>query len=76
MQFGGSGNGNREGATSIGDALEFATNAIEGGDLKRGKAALNWVLQREPDNATAWFWMACCVEDENQKQECYRRGGA
>ncbi len=67
------GSGAQSGGASIDQALEYAMGAIGRGDLKRGKAALSWVLQREPENAAAWFWMACCVDDEESKEECYKR---
>jgi Tfp pilus assembly protein PilF len=58
---------------TAGAALEFAIDAINRGDPVNGKAALTWALHREPNNALAWLWMACCVTDEQAKQECYRR---
>lgn len=59
--------------TSVSQALDFAVGAIDRGQAKQAKAALGWVLQREPDNGLAWIWMAACVDDETAKQECYRR---
>ena len=58
---------------TVEEALEFAINAIDRGDLKLGNAALGWVLQREPDNRVAWLWMACTVPDEQAKRGCYSR---
>jgi Tfp pilus assembly protein PilF len=59
--------------TRIDEAIEFATRAIDRGDYQSGRTALSWVLQQSPSNPVAWMWMAVCVEDESQKQECYRR---
>jgi hypothetical protein len=58
---------------TVEEALEFAIDAIDRGDLKLGNAALGWVLQREPDNRVAWLWMACTVLDEQAKRGCYSR---
>ena len=58
---------------SVEEAIEFAVQAIDRGDYKLGNAALDWVLQKEPDNAVAWLWMACCLTDEEAKRSCYSR---
>jgi Tfp pilus assembly protein PilF len=63
-------------AHTVEEALEFAMGAIAGGDSARGKSALEWVLEQDPDNAAAWIWMSCCVPDERAKQECFRRASA
>ena len=59
--------------TSIEEAMEFAVDSISHGDLQNGKAALSWVLQQSPSHPVAWMWMACCVDDETQKRDCYKR---
>ena len=56
----------------IEDALNFAIEAIDRGNLAAGKKALEWVLQREPENQVAWVWMACCVPDEAAKRQCFK----
>jgi Tfp pilus assembly protein PilF len=58
---------------TVEEALEFAIQAIDRGDVKLGNAALDWVLQREPNNPIAWLWMACCVTGEEAKRGCYAR---
>ena len=58
---------------SVEEAIEFAVQAIDRGDYKLGNAALDWVLQKEPDNPVAWLWMACCLTDEEAKRNCYSR---
>jgi len=60
---------------NIEDALTFAIDAIERGEMKQGTAALEWILQREPGNPYAWLWMACIVPDEQAKRDCYLRAG-
>jgi Tfp pilus assembly protein PilF len=59
--------------TRIEEAIEFAAQAIDRGDIKNGRSALSWVLRQSPAHPVAWMWMAVCVDDEAQKQECYRR---
>ena len=58
---------------SVEEALDFAIQAIDRGDLKLGSSALDWVLQREPENPVAWLWMACCVSGEEAKRGCYAK---
>ncbi|NIM94867.1 MAG: hypothetical protein GTO18_14295 [Anaerolineales bacterium] len=58
---------------SVEEALEFAIEAIDRGDLKLGNQALGWVLQKEPENPVAWLWMACTVSGEDEKRNCYNR---
>ena len=57
----------------IEDAVESAIEAIQRGDLGQGRATLTWVLRENPSNRLAWLWMACCVTDEPERDECYRR---
>jgi Tfp pilus assembly protein PilF len=58
---------------SVEEAIEFAVQAIDRGDYQLGNAALDWVIQREPENPVAWIWMACCVNGEEAKRGCYSR---
>jgi hypothetical protein len=58
---------------TIDDALTFAVDAIDRGDMDLGAAALEWVLERQPKNPFAWLWMACTAPDEQTKRECYLR---
>jgi Tfp pilus assembly protein PilF len=64
---------NGRGLSSVNEAMEMAIGAIDRGEASKAKQALGWVLQRDPNNGLAWIWMAACVDDENAKQECYRR---
>jgi hypothetical protein len=61
----------KQDATNIDEALEFAIDAIDRGNMKLGSAALGWVLEREPSNRIALLWMACTVSDEDTKRRCY-----
>jgi hypothetical protein len=58
---------------NIRQALEFAINAIDHDDLNLGKAALEWVLEREPSNTIALLWMACTVPNEDEKRHYYSK---
>ena len=58
---------------TIKEALNIAIAAVNRGDFLRGREALSWVLQQDPNNAVAWLWMACCSPDDAARQECYRR---
>lgn len=58
---------------SIDEAIQYAAEAIDQGDLHTGKSTLDQVLKQAPSHPIAWMWMACCVTDEDMKRECYRR---
>ena len=60
----------------IEEAITSAVDAIQRGDLGQGRTTLSWVLREEPKNRLAWVWMACCVHDDNAREECYRRASA
>ncbi len=51
-------------------ALEFAVRSIQKADVETGRAALNWVLKREPTNVSAWLWLTRCVEDQVFQSKC------
>jgi hypothetical protein len=61
---------------TIEEALNTGIQAVEGGDFERGHAVLSWVVQREPENAVAWIWLACCAQDDTVREACYRRVSA
>ena len=56
---------------NIEEALKFAIDAIDRGDMNLGNAALEWVLEREPCNRIALLWKACTVSDEHAKRHYY-----
>ena len=62
-----------DGFNSVEEALDMTVEAVERGDLRNGEAALNWVLNEDPKNTTAWIWLACCAPDDSSRQICYRR---
>lgn len=57
----------------IDEALDFAIEAVNRGELQKAKSALGWIIKQDPSNTTAWLWMACCVMDDEAKQACYKR---
>jgi Tfp pilus assembly protein PilF len=64
----------KEGEQSpIDEALEFAIEAVNHGEIQKAKVALDWIIKQDSNNATAWLWMACCVTDDEAKQDCYRQ---
>jgi hypothetical protein len=59
------------------EALAFAARSIQKSELETGKAALRWVLRREPENVSAWLWLKKCVEqDQVQHQDVLQRVSA
>jgi hypothetical protein len=61
------------GYKSIEEALSRGIAAVEDGQISIGEAALTWVVQKDPANAVAWFWLAVCAPDDHAKAECYRK---
>lgn len=61
---------------SVKEALDTGIQAIQGGDIQQGEAALSWVIQKEPKNAIAWIWLACCAPDDTARTACYRQVSA
>lgn len=51
-------------------ALEFAVRSIQKADVETGRAALKWVLKREPSNVSAWLWLTSCIDDQSMKSQC------
>ena len=53
--------------------LDEAASLVRAGDTRAGKARIEWVLEREPDNALAWLWMSKCLTDKREILNCYHR---
>jgi Tfp pilus assembly protein PilF len=53
--------------------MQQAIELVEHGEFEQGRVLLAWIVEREPNNTSAWIWMACCFEDERHKQACYLR---
>lgn len=61
---------------AVSDAISSAVEAIQRGDLGQGRATLSWVLRQQPENRLAWVWMACCLQEEAAREECYHRASS
>jgi Tfp pilus assembly protein PilF len=67
--------GNNNGS-KVEQVFQMAVDAVDRGEISKGKAALAWVLDQDPNYAAAWLWLACCLQDDEAKQNCYRRASA
>lgn len=54
-------------------ALSFALRSAERADLETARAALRWVLRREPENVAAWMWLERCSETSGSANRCSDR---
>lgn len=52
------------------EALAFAVRSAERADMETARAALRWVLRREPDNVAAWLWLKRCSQSQQSAQLC------
>lgn len=64
------------GSKKVEKVFHAAVEAVNRGDIGKGKAGLAWVLDRDPEYAAAWLWLACCLNDDKAKQDCYKRAAA
>ncbi len=55
------------------DNLQQAIDAVQAGDKKRGQGLLSSIIQSNPRNELAWYWMVKAVEDPERKKECLGR---
>ncbi len=53
--------------------LEQAITAAKTGDKARARELLNAILERQPDNATAWLWLSGAVETIDERRKCLER---
>lgn len=53
--------------------LKQAMAAVEAGDLTRGRALLEQILEKDPQNDWAWVWLSGCVEDPLQRRICLQQ---
>ncbi len=58
---------------TVEQAISSAVEAIQRGDIGQGRSTLSWVVREDPDNRLAWVWLAACVNEEEAREECYRR---
>jgi hypothetical protein len=60
-------------APTVKEALDFAAIAIKRGDIALGRARLEWILEREPDNPLAWLWCTKCTDATDEQIKCFYR---
>jgi hypothetical protein len=53
--------------------LQQAITAIKLGHKETGKRLLTQALQANPQDETAWLWLAYAVDSDQQRQECLER---
>ena len=58
---------------TVEEAISSAVEAIQRGDLGQGRSTLSWVVREDPNNRLAWVWLTACVEEDEARDECYRR---
>lgn len=54
-------------------SLEEATAHIQSGKLQPAQAVLAQLLREDIRNESAWFLLAQCVTDPNQRRQCLQR---
>ena len=54
-------------------SLEEATAHIQSGKLQPARAVLAQLLREDIRNESAWFLLAQCVTDPNQRRQCLQR---
>ncbi len=55
------------------EALAFVVNSVERAELETARAALRWVLRREPDNVSALLWLERCTDSAQSSRACSSR---
>jgi len=58
------------------EKLTLAISAIKIGDKSTGERLLNDLLINEPENESAWIWLATCMDDLNKKIDCLQKAVA
>ncbi|MGC8880341.1 MAG: tetratricopeptide repeat protein [Anaerolineae bacterium] len=53
--------------------LKQAMAAVNAGDLTKGRALLEQILEKDPQNDWAWVWLSGCVEDPLQRRICLQQ---
>ena len=61
------------GASDSEALLRQAMAAVNAGDLTRGRALLEQILEKDPQNDWAWVWLSGCVEDPLQRRICLQQ---
>jgi len=55
------------------DDLQKAITLIKSGQKKQGGQILAEIVQQQPNNETAWLWLAHCVTTNQQKIYCLNK---
>jgi tetratricopeptide (TPR) repeat protein len=53
--------------------LKQAISAYKSGEKQKAQKLLARLVKAEPDNEEAWFWLAACIENPEQRQYCLKR---
>jgi tetratricopeptide (TPR) repeat protein len=53
--------------------LKQAISAYKSGEKQKAQKLLARLVKAEPDNEEAWFWLAACIENLEQRQYCLKR---
>jgi tetratricopeptide (TPR) repeat protein len=53
--------------------LRKGIEQLETGDRHGAAQALVRLLRQDPQNENAWWWLAACVDNEQQKRDCLQR---
>jgi len=53
--------------------LKQAISAYKSGEKQKAKKLLARLVKAEPDHEEAWFWLAACIENPEQRQYCLKR---
>ena len=53
--------------------LKQAISAYKSGEKQQAQKLLARLVKTEPDNEEAWFWLAACIENPEQRQFCLKR---
>jgi thioredoxin-like negative regulator of GroEL len=53
--------------------LKQAITAYKSGEKQKAQKLLARLVKAEPNNEEAWFWLAACIENPEQRQYCLKR---
>lgn len=53
--------------------LKQAISAYKSDEKQKAQKLLARLVKAEPDNEEAWFWLAACIENPEQRQYCLKR---
>ncbi|GAB4424512.1 MAG: hypothetical protein Kow0031_03560 [Anaerolineae bacterium] len=61
------------GGSKMSNQLIQAINQIRAGNPDEGKRLLKEVLQSDPKNEEAWFWLAGLADNDRDREACIKR---